>query len=210
MMSVDREQKLNVADWEQLSVANGPGQRFVLWVQGCPFSCPNCFNRDFAPFVDRHQMTVDEVAATIQQVPNIEGVTFSGGEPMSQAEALCRLSQRLQTSRLSIVCYTGFTIEELRLQTDPWVHRLLGCVDVLIDGRYDETKHANLTWRGSTNQRVHFLTDRYRHLEAKADQLQSEMEFILGKDGFRSTGIINEEFVRRLEQVLNDGPEELC
>jgi len=91
------------------------------------------------------------------------------------------------------------------MMRNPWVRRLLGCIDILIDGRYDQTQHANLPWRGSRNQRVHFLTDAYRHLETQVNQPHGEVEFIVGKEGFISTGIFSEAFVRRLEEILKEG-----
>ncbi len=196
---------LNVAAWEERSVVNGPGERFVLWMQGCPFRCPGCFNQDFLPFIERYRMSVEEVAALICQVPDIEGVTYSGGEPMVQAKGLYYLSQFLRAEGLTIVCYSGYTLEELRATHNPWVHSLLGCVDILIDGRYEEAQRANLPWRGSRNQQVHFLTDVYRHLESQVNRPHSEMEFIVGKESFVSTGIFSERFLQRLEDVLKEG-----
>lgn len=196
---------LNVAAWQERSVANGPGERFVLWLQGCPFRCPGCFNQDFLPFVKRDRMSVEEVAAKVLALSGIEGVTYSGGEPMAQARGLYYLSRRLRAKGLTVVCYSGYTLEELTIIRNPWVHRLLGCIDMLIDGRYDQTQQANLPWRGSRNQQVHFLTDVYRHLEGQVNQPGGEVEFIIGREGFVSTGIFNQEFVRRLEKILKEG-----
>lgn len=196
---------LNVAAWEERSVVNGPGERFVLWVQGCPLRCPGCFNPDFLPFVQRHRMSVAEVAARILRVSGIEGVTYSGGEPMAQAKGLYHLSLLLKERGLTVVCYSGYTWQELQAMPSPWVRRLLGCIDILIDGRYEASQRANLLWRGSRNQRVHFLTDTYRHFEAQVNQPHSEIEFIVAKDGFVSTGIFSEAFLRRLNEVLKEG-----
>jgi anaerobic ribonucleoside-triphosphate reductase activating protein len=193
---------LNVAAWEERSVVNGPGERFVLWVQGCPFRCPGCFNPDYLPFVEARRITVEQVAGVIRGVRGLEGVTYSGGEPMAQAEGLYHLSRLVKDDGLTVVCYSGYTLEELRALPGPWVGRLLDVTDVLIDGRYDRARAAPLPWRGSANQRVHFLTPAYRHLEARAAEPGGEVELIVGKEALVTTGVFDVAFLRRLEEVL--------
>jgi anaerobic ribonucleoside-triphosphate reductase activating protein len=195
---------LNVAAWEERSVVNGPGERFVLWLQGCPFRCPGCFNQAYLPFVKRKVLRAGALAEMIVRVQGIEGVTFSGGEPMAQAEGLFYLSQSLRARGLTVVCYSGYTLPELERMQDPWVARLISTLDVLIDGRYDQGKGANLPLRGSSNQRVHFLTNAYEHLAGQLNQRRSEIEFVIGASGFVSTGILNEYLLKRLEEVLNE------
>lgn len=198
---------LNIARWEERSVVNGPGERFVLWMQGCPFRCAGCINPDFLPFVERTRMTVEDAAALIGTVRGIEGVTFSGGDPMAQAEGLYHLSRLLKAEGLTVASYTGYTLEELRALSGPWIDRLLACLDLLIDGRYVAAQKGSLPWRGSDNQRVHFLSDAYRHLEREVNKPHREVEFIAGRDAFVSTGIFDTKFVRRLEQVLQGTSE---
>lgn len=183
-------------------MVNGPGVRFVLWVQGCPIRCPGCFNREFWPFTPRHVVDIRDMAKQILSVPGIEGVTYTGGEPMAQAPALALLSETLREHGLTVVCYSGYTLEELRTKNDPWVNRLLANTDILIDGPFVESEAAALPWRGSRNQRVHFLTDRYRHLEPEVARPGTEMEFVVSDSGFTCTGILGEEFLRRLQAKL--------
>lgn len=190
---------LNVAAWQERSIVNGPGERFVLWLQGCPFRCPGCFNPDFLRFVPRHLLSVAEVAELIGRVKGIEGVTYSGGEPMSQARGLYQLGQLVRARGLTVASYSGYTLAELRDLEEPWVARLLGQLDLLIDGRYDATRRANLPWRGSRNQQVHFLSDAYRHLAKWADEEGREIELIVRPDGFLSTGILDLAVLQRLE-----------
>ena len=88
---------LNIEAWQERSVVNGPGTRFVLWLQGCPILCHGCFNEDLLPFVPRHSVDVEDVATKILAVAGIEGVTYSGGEPTVQAQGLALLSKRIVT-----------------------------------------------------------------------------------------------------------------
>jgi len=103
---------------------------------------------------------------------------------------------------LTVVCYTGYTLEHLRARKDLWIDRLLGSLDLLIDGPYVREKAANLPWRGSANQRVHFLTERYRSQESMANESASLVEFIVGEEEFTATGIWPEGFLERLQERL--------
>jgi len=121
---------------------------------------------------------VGDLGRAILDTPNIEGVTFTGGEPFEQARALAEVARRVREMDLSIFIFTGLQLNELN---SPAQQRLLKLSDVVVDGRYVEAeRRSGLTWRGSANQRVHFLTDRY----GWADMLVTpEVEFHLGADG---------------------------
>lgn len=145
----------------------GPGRRAVLWVQGCPFNCSGCIAPQTRPFHGGESVEVERLADELSRVPGIEGLTFSGGEPFAQAAALGNLvaGLRIRRADLSFISYTGFTLRHLVKRGTTDQKRLLQQLDVLIDGPYRPDRHTNLRWRGSDNQRLHFLTERYRHLE---------------------------------------------
>jgi anaerobic ribonucleoside-triphosphate reductase activating protein len=194
--------KLNLAAELPSSVVNGPGLRYVIWVQGCSLKCQGCFNEDFQPFIDKNITTVEELAVRILSTKGIEGVTYSGGEPTLQAEALVGLSEILKENNLTIICYTGFTLDELQKHGDTHTKKLLKMIDILIDGPYVKENSANLMWRGSTNQKVHFLTDIYKQHEKKINVNSSEIELFIGNDKMITTGILNAEILQRLDQIL--------
>lgn len=151
--------RLNIARTLARSAANGPGERYVLWVQGCTLACPGCWNPDTWPRVRRDERTVDEVEREILSFPNIEGVTFTGGEPFQQAPALAALASRIRVHGLSVVVFTGYDLDELRSAT---ARSLLAVTDVLITGRYIAARRTlDLPLRGSANQQIHALTERY-------------------------------------------------
>jgi anaerobic ribonucleoside-triphosphate reductase activating protein len=110
-------------------------------------------------------MDVDELQAEVAAVlGRIEGVTLLGGEPFEQAEGLCAFARGVREKGLSVMTFSGYTLEELRAQgaTRPAILHLLAATDVLVDGRYDAAHpDAARLWAGSTNQRFHYLTDRY-------------------------------------------------
>jgi anaerobic ribonucleoside-triphosphate reductase activating protein len=197
-----RRRHLCVGAWQRRSVANGPGERFVLWLQGCPFRCAGCINPQFWSSAGGNWLPVSDVAAKILGTPGVEGVTYSGGEPLAQARGLALLSRRLQRAGLSVFCYTGYTLEQARRLDDPWVSRLLARVDVLVDGPYVREHAANLPWRGSANQRVHFLSPRYRDSSTTLDQVGTDIELTVGDGRLAMTGHWPAGLWERLQEIL--------
>ncbi|NIM80553.1 MAG: 4Fe-4S cluster-binding domain-containing protein [Candidatus Aminicenantes bacterium] len=198
-----KKAKLNIASQLVKSVVNGPGTRYVIWLQGCPFKCPGCFNKKFQPFFNKNLVNIETLAKKILSVEGIEGVTYTGGEPMVQAEPLYYLSSILKKYKRTIVCYTGFTMEELEKHKDPFTRKLISLVDILIDGRFQEDKKAHLVWRGSTNQKVHFLSDVYSDFQPSVHEEHSQMELVIGEKGITYTGTVKEEIINRLNQLIN-------
>lgn len=195
---------LNVAAWQARSVVNGPGERFVLWLQGCPRRCPGCINPEFLPITPRHLIAVEQMAARILAATGIEGVTYSGGEPFLHAAALAALSAHLQAKGLGIVCYSGYTLRELQDHPDPGVQALLARLDLLIDGPYIQAQTAPLRWRGSANQQLHYLSPRYAAEADTPPAPVAEVELSLDASGLAATGFWPDELLRRLKQALEN------
>lgn len=151
----------------------GPGTRAVLWVQGCTLACPGCVVPESWP-AGGQATPVAQLVDWLAALP-VEGLTLTGGEPMQQAPALTRLVDETRARRdLGVVLYTGYRYEDLRR------HPLLERVDLLIDGPYRRDLHADLRWRGSSNQRLVHLTDRYpRDLPDRS----AGLEFRFDRDG---------------------------
>ncbi|WP_200389528.1 4Fe-4S single cluster domain-containing protein [Thiocapsa imhoffii] len=161
---VDKARTLNLAAHCRQTRALGPGLRYALWVQGCHFDCPGCLAADWRVRRRNRLIAVETLARDIMSTLEVEGLTLSGGEPMLQPLACRRLIEQVRVQRpgFTLVLYTGFTLEELQIQGHPERLALLAQVDVLIDGRYQAEYNDNRGLRGSSNQRVHLLTDAYR------------------------------------------------
>ena len=160
---------INLAARSPQTEAEGPGVRFALWVQGCPMRCPGCCNPHFLEDREAERISVDDLAAEIlSHRDRIEGVTFIGGEPFSQARGLATLAERVRAEGLSVVVFSGFLLSHLRDERHPdFADRqaLLAQTDLLIDGPFmEKLRDTSRRWIGSSNQQIHFLTDRYRHL----------------------------------------------
>lgn len=147
----------------RVTECEGPGRRFALWVQGCRIRCPGCCNPQL--FAARGGRVVDarEILSEIEQVAGaIEGITLLGGEPFDQAAALAEVASGARARGLSVMTFSGYGIEELRARSDAGTAALLEATDLLVDGPYDAARPETVRrWVGSTNQRFHFLTDRY-------------------------------------------------
>ncbi len=155
---------LRVASWVDVTEAEGPGARFALWVQGCTVRCPGCCNPAMLDSAGGRAVSPAEVVREVAAVRHrIEGVTLQGGEPFEQAAPLAEVARAVRPLGLSVMAFSGYTLEELRAARDPGVAALLAETDILVDGRFDrERPERERRWVGSSNQRFHFLTGRYR------------------------------------------------
>jgi anaerobic ribonucleoside-triphosphate reductase activating protein len=177
---------LPVAQVVPNTAAEGPGRRFALWLQGCPLRCPGCCNPEMLPFTGGTPTPIDDLMTRIEQAARddspIEGITLLGGEPFAHADGADELAGRVQSRGLSVMVFSGYTIEELRADgtENPPVARLLAHTDLLVDGPYLREQPDTLRrWIGSRNQRIHFLSDRYREDDprwSEPDTLELRLE----------------------------------
>ena len=171
--------KVRLHAFEPRSRANGPGVRAVAWFQGCSLGCPGCFNPgSHAPGAGWEIETAELAARFVGDAGDIEGVTFSGGEPFEQPTALEDVVKRLAETPLSICVFTGYTWTELN--TLPHAGAILAHLDVVISGRYEVASHVGAGLLGSKNQQLHLLTDRYSEADLKA---VPQREAIVHADG---------------------------
>jgi anaerobic ribonucleoside-triphosphate reductase activating protein len=161
MLPLVTELTIQVAQVVPRTDAEGPGSRFALWFQGCPLRCPGCCNPEYLPFKGGQTMTLSEMTEWISRTEGIEGMTLLGGEPFAHLEAATALAEFAQQRGLTVMIFSGYT--RVDLQTNPANANLLAATDILVDGPYlREQPDTSRRWIGSTNQRIHFLTDRYR------------------------------------------------
>ncbi len=176
---------VNIMGYVDESEVNGPGRRAVVWVQGCNRGCPGCFNPQSWPFEPNQIVSIYELAAQILSNPRNEGVTFSGGEPFWQAEALAKLARILKEKGLSVMSFTGFTLEQLQSpQAPPHSQDLLSQLDILIDGPYIQSLAINSpdSLVSSSNQRVHVFNPEFKD---KLNWASDQVEIHILKDGTR-------------------------
>jgi len=153
------EKRINLANFVERSRVNGHGVRAVVWVQGCHFHCPGCFNPENQTFTKKNLVPVSELANKILMIEGIEGVTFSGGEPFNQAAALTELAAILQEHGLTVMIFTGYTYKELKTGNRASWNALLSHADMLVSGRFIQEKAIKgISLIGSSNQEIVSIT----------------------------------------------------
>jgi anaerobic ribonucleoside-triphosphate reductase activating protein len=120
---------------------------------------------------------------------NIEGITFLGGEPIIQAMGLAELAAFARLKGLSVIVFTGFTMEQLKTDNLPGVNTLLGFCDVVIDGCFLQgNPDLKRNWVGSTNQNFHYLTHRYNQEIETNKKYRSSIEVRISTDKIQGNG----------------------
>lgn len=139
----------------KMDIADGPGVRVSIFMQGCQFHCKNCFNPETWDFNGGKEFN-DEVVEKVLQLckkDHIKGLSILGGEPMNPVnrEGTTKLAKKFKEAfpNKDLWMWTGFKYEDLKNE------EVFNYVDVLVDGQYkDELHDPTLKWKGSSNQRV--------------------------------------------------------
>jgi len=180
----------------------GPFNRFAIWTQGCPRKCEGCMTPDAQPIDGGKAMCINSLSERIRCTYDIEGVTISGGEPFIQAKALAQLIKSVKIGRdFGIIVYTGYTLRELyhliEVENDTTIKQFLDQIDILIDGSYIKHLDDGLSLRGSSNQSIHLLTDRYAEIaEQYYKKKERKVEIHLLRDQVFLAGVPGSEMLK--------------
>jgi len=160
---------INLHSTIKSSRVNGPGDRFVIWTQGCRKMCKNCYNPETWSHYRNNLIDIDLLVEEIKN-SSISGVTISGGDPFEQPEELFYLLREIKQLDLSdgVIVFSGYTIDEIRVREE--LRKCLDYIDVLIDGLYIDEKRITNGLAGSSNQEFHFLTDKISRDSINIDQ----------------------------------------
>lgn len=207
--------------------ANGPGNRAGLWLQGCSLGCKGCWNPKTHLFDISKDIDVFQLEDWIMGLKDVEGLTFSGGEPMQQAPAVWMLMKRVHDVRpdFSFGMYTGYTLNELNdnkwkwksALDDSWVrgsvelwNKVREHLDFAILGRYNQMVQLKTSpLLGSSNQKIEFFTSRY----SQKDLAPQQIEFTVTPQGITVTGFpvgMHAELDAQLNNVEDDEQGELA
>lgn len=148
---------------ERHSLVNGPGVRYVISTQGCLHNCKGCHNPDSHKIGAGYEMSVPQLVADIKRTKHLDGLTFSGGDPILQVSEVSEIVSEVKSLGLNIWLYTGYTFEELYSMT--WMPKtksipmlsFLSGIDVLVDGPFREELSGpdiQCIYRGSYNQKL--------------------------------------------------------
>lgn len=157
---------LNLASIRLCTESEGPGKRMAIWVQGCERRCPGCCNVEMQEIQKNIIVDTSDIIKLIEKTAReegIEGVSFIGGEPILQSEGLSDIAKWCQDENLSVLVFTGYLYQNLINMNNKYVNRLIKNTDLLVDGPFIEEKYDEKRYFvGSTNQKVWFLSKKYK------------------------------------------------
>ena len=169
----------------------GPGERIGIWFCGCPRRCEGCSNPELWNFQDKYKTSPETVLSLIEKISaknKVDGFTITGGDPIFQAEDLLRLLDGIKKISDDIIVYTGYLKSEVSQE-------ILKNIAVLIDAPYIQARNNNCILRGSDNQTIYILKEKYhatyeKYLLATENQIQN----FATNDGYISVGIHRADF----------------
>jgi len=140
----------------KMDISNGPGIRVSVFMQGCAFNCPNCFNPETHDFNGGKEFTEETIDTILELCDNdtIEGLSILGGEPMhpKNIEGTTSLAKAFKSKfpNKDLWIWSGFSFDK-----DLKDKEVVNYADVIVDGQYmDSSRNPSLKWKGSSNQRV--------------------------------------------------------
>jgi anaerobic ribonucleoside-triphosphate reductase activating protein len=193
----------------ECSLVNGPGRRTVVWFQGCQLACRNCWNKETHPQFGGVPIYPSDLIARIMQTRRqyqVEGVTFSGGEPIHQIEGVteCLSMLKRATPELSVGLFSGYTERELdhghfeiysgsdrSSRRDLWMD-LRQYLDFAVLGRFNRDQPCSDPLVSSRNQLLRLFSDRYNQqdFEDQAMEVSIEADGFTQITGFPTLGVV--------------------
>ena len=159
---------------------NGPGNRLVIWVQGCKFNCKGCFNPETHPYTEEHLVDVAELVRMINEDKSIDGITISGGEPLDYPNQIQSLLTGIAKGMTSIL-YSGYYYEDVISNRD--LMNVIKLADLSIIGRYNSSlPHPYL------GKKFVLTSDRIDINYFKPKQI---VEYVVNKKTITKTGVFN-------------------
>lgn len=140
------------------SIVDGPGIRMTIFFQGCTHNCYKCHNPETHSFTGGKEYDLEYVDKKLADSPYLDGVTFSGGDPLDNPESALEIAELVKEKyNLNLWIYTGYTFEEIleKSKNNKIYLDIFSLTDVLVDGPFvNNLRDLSLLYRGSTNQRI--------------------------------------------------------
>ena len=190
----------------------GPGSRLVIWFQGCKRRCKGCMSPESRPLDGGKLADLDKLIDVICSAKGIEGITISGGEPFLQVDALYELLTAIrEKTNLGIIIYTGNTMEQLKTMKDSKVDGITtGLADLIIDGEYIDDLNDGGSLKGSSNQKVNYITKRYVSCKALYEGKDRQVQAVVSGGRMLLAGVPNKETLdswKDIAEAVSNGCE---
>ena len=181
----------------------GPGKRIGIWFDGCSHRCNGCSNPELWDFIERYNISIDNVIQLIKSIADensVDGFTITGGDPFEQAEDLEDLLERITEFSSDIIVYTGYDYAFLYSKYSS----VLKKIAVLIEGEYVEEKNNNCFMRGSSNQNIIVLNLKYKELyDEYLRNGENKIQNFTSNDGVISVGIHRKGYNEALNGLMS-------
>ncbi len=167
----------------------GYGERIGIWTQGCVHHCTGCSNPELWDKAPEKEVSIQRIIEHVQSIGRADGVTITGGDPFLQSSELARLVRELKRAGLDdILVYTGYLFEELKEKGEDETY-ILKNIAVLIDGPYVDSLNDNKSIRGSSNQRIIILNQKYAARYDGAIDWKRETQIINNNNYIQAIGL---------------------
>lgn len=178
----------------------GPGKRIGIWVCGCPHHCDGCANPELWEFKDDRKISIEHLLELIRQITEsnqVDGFTITGGEPFYQSKELEILLKALRQWSSDILVFSGYYKEQIEKFST------LENIAVLVDGPYIKERNYGLTLRGSDNQRIFIINDRYRtKYQTYLSDEKSKIQNFLDENSVISVGIHESDYASKVKEYM--------
>ena len=139
----------------KMDIANGPGVRVSIFLQGCTFHCPDCFNPETHDFNGGKEFTPEVLEQLLKlcDADYVKGLSILGGEPLhpkniAGTTQIARAFKEKYPDK-TLWVWSGFTFEDIKER------EIFNYIDVLVDGLFEKAlANPMLKFRGSSNQRL--------------------------------------------------------
>lgn len=167
----------NIHSFLNVSEANGPGRRSVIWFQGCMNRCAGCCNPEMQQTRGGKSVAIQDILGWVMQAKKegIEGISLTGGEPLLQPDACMVVIQEMRKLKLTTVLYTGYETPERWAQRKVW-----NLCDIVVAGPYFAAYPDLDRPVGSSNKKLIFHGKRYTHKDLDR---WARGEVIVGRTG---------------------------
>lgn len=186
----------------------GPGDRLGIWVSGCSRRCFGCANPELQAQKPEHNLSLESFKKIIDMLPEMpKGITITGGEPFEQSRELALFCKWINNSISdNILVYTGYTYEQLRQLNDISTEVVLSNIAALIDGEYTENLNMGNQIKGSENQRLIVVNEKYKkefyELDFISNKKRIVQPFLCNDGGIVATGFESPDFKSIFSEVL--------